>query len=88
MKERGEYGRFFPWSMAYSGYNASLAALHYPDETRASVEACGGRWEEPPKSGVPGVAGSDMPDHIEEVGEEWIGKVIACSATGKPFNIV
>lgn len=88
MKERGEYGTFFPWSMAYSGYNASLAALHYQDETRASIEARGGKWEESSQSSIAGVSGDAILDHIKDIGEEWIGKVIMCMRTGKPFNIV
>lgn len=88
MHERGEYGFFFPRTMAYNGYNASLAALHYPDETREHIEAVGGKWEESPQSTVVGVPASELPDDIADVGDEWSGKVIECAATKRSFNII
>ncbi|MEK7122897.1 MAG: hypothetical protein AAB855_03505 [Patescibacteria group bacterium] len=88
MKKRGEYGHFFPLAMAYNGFNASLAAMHFPNETRESVEALGGRWEESSKSAVAGMSADQLPDHIDSVNDEWVGKIVECSQTKKSFNFI
>lgn len=88
MRERGEYGKFFPWAMVYNGYNASLAHMYYPNETAESVKQKGGKWEEPPASPVQGVSSDQLPDHINEAEETWIGRAIECPRTGRSFKVV
>ncbi len=86
MIARGEWGRFFPLKLAYSGYNLSLANVFFP-ETRESVARLGGLWEEPEVMEFEAISGDSMPDRIDAVGDEITKKRIRCPKTNMSFNI-
>ncbi|HEY4475618.1 MAG TPA: hypothetical protein VJB92_02775, partial [Candidatus Paceibacterota bacterium] len=86
MKKREEWGRFWPISMAYSGYNLSLAQIYFP-LTREAVESLGGFWDEAETVKHAGISGDDLPDDINEVSEKISEQRIICSKTGMSFNI-
>ena len=71
MKKRGEWGKFFPLSAAYAGYNYSLAHLMFP-MTKEGAIAFSAKWEEPKTAEHLGVRADDLPDRIDEVKDEII----------------
>ncbi|PIZ73391.1 hypothetical protein COY07_02085, partial [Candidatus Peregrinibacteria bacterium CG_4_10_14_0_2_um_filter_43_11] len=87
MVEAGEYGEFFPYRMAYNGFNLSLAAFYY-HETEESIQAKGGYFEAEPESHAQGVEANQLPDRSEDILDNFIGKPILCSKTGKPYNFI
>ena len=86
MKQSGEWGKFFPEEMAYSGYNLSVAAQYF-DEIKDSVIARGGRWEDLEDSFWEGISTSDLPDSIDESFSKITESQLICPKTKRKFNI-
>lgn len=86
MKKRGEWGKFFPLSMTYSGYNLSLAQLHFP-LTKEKAISLGGRWDEKNDATHDGISSNETPDRIEEVEDSITTQPLLCPETGYRFNI-
>jgi len=86
MKKDGEWGKFFPLSLAYGGYNLSTANCYFP-ETKESINKLGGRWEEIVDSAKDGISGDDVPDQISFVSDDFSKQAIICPATKWRFNI-
>ncbi len=87
MKNRGEWGKFWPLSSAYAGYNLSLAQMQYPMAKDEAVQF-GAKWEEiiePHYENI--VSGDDLPDTIGEVGDEIVKQRILCPETKLSYNI-
>jgi len=78
--------RFFPYDMAYGGYNFSTANIYFP-AARAEVETWGGLWEEPREGAVEGVPGDATPDNINDVPANMPEQAIICPTSGWRFNI-
>lgn len=85
MKSDGEWGKFFPMSLARGGYNLSTAQIFFPME-RSEVEYMGGLWETV-ESGGEGMATSELPDNIKDAGDDISSKALVCPKTGYRFNI-
>ncbi len=81
MKFHNEYGEFFPYKFAYVGFNLSLAGFYY--DTPEGVAD-----EEEPKSDLQGTPSTALPDTSQEITDDWIGKPINCSLTGKPYSFI
>ena len=87
MKERGEWGKFWPLSSAYSGYNLSLGQLHFP-MTKEEVLKFGAKWEESSEPHYENIInGDDLPDTIDEVSDEITKQRILCPETKLSYNI-
>lgn len=86
MKEGGEWGRFFPYSMGYCGYNFTLAEWYFP-ETKENILSKGGIWEETKESDAEGISGNDVPDIIDEVPDDFFKNPIICPKSGWKFNV-
>ena len=87
MKNGGEWGKFFPLSSAYSGYNLSLAQMQFP-MTKEQILQFGAKWEEvvePHYENI--VSGNDLPDDINQVGDEIVKQRILCPETKLSYNI-
>jgi hypothetical protein len=87
MKNRGEWGKSFPLSAAYCGYNLSLAQMMFP-LSEAEVLKFGAKWEktvEPHYENI--INGDDLPDTIDEVGDEIVKQRILCPETKLSYNI-
>ena len=88
MKTTGEYGEFFPPSIAPVYYNETRGAVYMP-LSKEEVLARGWHWEDK----VPGVFGketvklADMPDSITNVLPEYAANIFVCAACSKNFNI-
>jgi len=86
MRKTGEWGRFFPYSLAYSGYNFSVANSYFPS-SKEQIEKLGGIWEDPHGVVTEGVHGNELPDSIDDVPDDMSQKPIVCPKTGWRFNI-
>lgn len=86
MKERGEWGSFFPYSAGYCGYNLTLAQWYFP-ETKEHILELGGIWEDGGSRDVEGISGNNVPDRIGDVPDDFYTQPIICPKSGWKFNI-
>lgn len=86
MKERGEWGTFFPLAMANVGYNFSTAQLFFP-LTKEEAEKMGAWWEESGDTAGEGTSGNEVPDRIDGVDDGITTTQLICPATKRRFNI-
>ena len=87
MKKSGEWGKFFPLSSAYAGYNDSLAQIMFPMKKDEAL-AFGAKWEvaqEPHYENI--INADDLPDTIDEVGDEITKQRILCPETKLSYNV-
>lgn len=88
MKSTGEYGEFFPPSIAPISYNETQGNFYMP-LTREETLARGWRWEDK----VPGTFGketvkiSEIPDKIEDVPDSYLNEIFACADCSKNYNV-
>ncbi len=85
MIAEGVHGQFFPYSMATTGYNLSLAQIYFPEE-KQGVEKLGASYEELEVS-PRGIEPYIPPDDVKGVHDEIIQKAIKCEESGRFFNI-
>lgn len=86
MEEEGEYGQFFPYSMAYTGYNLTTAQIYFPD-TKENVEKIGAFWEKVDDPPLGGILPQELPDDIKNVKDNITTQPLICPQTGYRFNI-
>lgn len=87
MKNRGEWGKFFPLSCAYAGYNLSLAQMMFPMAKEEALKF-GAKWEETVEPHYENIiSGDTLPDTIAEVSDEIIKQRILCPETKLSYNI-
>jgi hypothetical protein len=87
MKNRGEWGKFWPLSSAYCGYNLSLAQMMFP-MTKDEAIKFGAKWEETVEPHYENViSGDDLPDTIDQVQDEITKQRILCPETKLSYNI-
>lgn len=88
MKEKGEYGEFFPIAISAFAYNETLAADYYPLKKEEAIQK-GYRW----KDDIGGTFGKEtvkafeLPDRIQDVKDELVKEILACTECGKNFRI-
>ena len=89
MKTTGEYGEFFSPSIAPVCYNETQGNYYMP-LSKEEVLARGWQWEDK----VPGIFGKEtllpenIPDTIEEVGDDILHDALKCVECTKNYNIV
>ena len=87
MKKNGEWGKFFPLSSAYCGYNLSLAQMMFP-MTKDEAVKFGAKWEESADPHYDNIVGADsLPDTIDKVNDEIVKQRILCPETKLSYNI-
>jgi len=87
MKERGEWGKFFPLSAAYCGYNLSLAHMMFPLSEEEALKF-GAKWEKTSELHYENtISGDDLPDAIDQVSDEIVKQRILCPETKLSYNI-
>ncbi len=86
MTADGTWGTFFPYSLAYCGYNLSTGQMYFP-ETRESIEEKGGLWEDIQDQAYEGISGDEVPDVIDGVDNDFSKQAIVCPETKWRFNI-
>lgn len=88
MEQSGEWGEFFPASIAPYGYNETLAHEQIP-LTKEEVEAKGWKWmDENQKQDSYMGPPKNIPDAIEDTDETICNEILLCESTGKPYKIV
>jgi len=87
MKKKGEWGKFFPLSSAYCGYNLSLANIMFSMNKDEALKF-GAKWEEAVEPHYKNIiSGNDLPDTIAQVNDEIIKQRILCPETKLSYNI-
>ncbi len=88
MKERGEYGDFFPPELSPFGYNETLAKEYYP-LTKEQALAYGYKWQDETTGtyGKETIAGETMPQTINEVSDDILKQILVCVDCKKNFRI-
>ncbi len=86
MMSDGTWGTFFPYSLAYGGYNLSTGQIFFP-ETRETIESKGGIWEDLQEQNYEGISGDDAPDRIGEVSGDFSKQALICPETKWRFNV-
>ncbi|MEK6821177.1 MAG: hypothetical protein AABY11_02135, partial [archaeon] len=89
MKERGEYGEFFPISISPFGYNETLAYDYYPMAKGIAVQK-GYSWRDDMGGtfGKETIKIAELPDNIESVDDTMVDSILACAECGKNFRII
>lgn len=87
MKQRGEYGKFPPYSLGLCPYNFSTAAIYFPEVDKEYVKERGGYWENDQSQVADGLNTSELPDSISEVDESISKQGLICPVTGWRYNI-
>ena len=88
MKEKKEYGEFFPMSLSPLPYNDTIAQNFFPLD-KVHAEMNGARWrEDENKAYQITKKSSDLPDHIKDVSDEILNEVIECQTCKKGFKII
>ena len=88
MKQTGEYGEFFPPSIALVYYNETQGNLYDP-LTKEEVLARGWQWEDnmPGTYGKETIKNNSIPDKIEDVPDSYLKEIFACDSCNKNYNI-
>jgi hypothetical protein len=87
MKNRQEWGKFWPLSSAYCGYNLSLAHMMFP-MTKEHANNFGFKWEETKEPHYENIVlANNLPDSIEEVQDDITKQRILCPETKLSYNI-
>jgi len=78
-----KYGEFFPIELSPFAYNESIAQEYFPLNKEEALEK-GYIWQEPETRNYKiDIENDDIPDNIQYVTEDIVGKVIACKHAGK-----
>ena len=85
MRSTGEYGHFFPPALTPHYYNESDVSDYFPLSS-AAARTRGYRWKESPEESDRN--SEPVPDHINDVQEDVVGKVFICEFTGRQFKII
>jgi len=82
------YGEFPPIEFSPFAYNQTLAQDHFPYSKEEALKN-GYAWEDPaPKEFQITVLSTDLPDTIEEVGDDILKEIIRCERCAKAFRII
>jgi len=78
-----KYGEFFPPELSSFCYNETIAQEYFP-LTKEKALKQGYSWKDPEPRNYPiDIKFKDLPDHIKDVKDDIIGKVIECAHQGK-----
>ena len=87
MKERGEYGKFLPYSMGLGDYNLSVAIVYFPDIKKEEIISRNGYWSEEDLSSQDGISSLKLLDSILDTKPEVTSQALICPETHFRFNI-
>ncbi|MBI2888861.1 MAG: hypothetical protein HYY10_02975 [Candidatus Liptonbacteria bacterium] len=85
----GEYGLFFPPSMAFFAYNETIGQDNMP-LTKEEAQKQGFRWEEeiPATKGKETLKPEQIPDHIKDATDDILKETLACILCGRNYRII
>jgi hypothetical protein len=87
MEKRGEYGKFFPYSMGITDYNLSNGIIYFPDVTKEEIIKKSGYWSEENLSSSDGVSSLELPDSIKDTKPDVSSQALICPESKYRFNI-
>jgi hypothetical protein len=90
MREKGEYGEFFPASFSPFGYNETVAQEQFPLDKEGAAKI-GFGWEEYPRGtyGKETLQWKDVPDSIRDFKTADINKdIFACGNCEKNYRVI
>lgn len=83
-----KYGEFFPAEFSKIGYNNTVAIQHFP-LSKTEAEKKGYLWVEAPQSEYKITKkSSELPDSINDVGDEILKEIVECENCKKAFRIM
>ncbi len=78
-----KYGEFFPTELSLFNYNETIVQEHFPLTKEQALEQ-GYTWKDPEERNLKiEIKNEDLPDHIKDVKDDIIGKVIECQHKGQ-----
>ncbi len=78
-----KYGEFFPTELSPFAYNETIAQEYFPLTKEQAMEQ-GCSWKDPEERNYKiDINSQDLPDHIKDVKDDIVGKVIECSHKGE-----
>ncbi len=86
MKERGEYGEFFPSTLSPFCYNESVAQDEFPKEKSGAVGE-GFSWQDNFTKTEGKETLTDIPDSIDQVTDDILQNVLSCIACKRNYRI-
>ncbi len=89
MKQRGEWGEFFPVSHSQHGYNNTLAYEYFP-LSKEEVITRGWRWEDETVTarGKETLAADAVPESIDLADASITKQILACASCGMNYKIL
>jgi hypothetical protein len=73
-----KYGEFFPPELSPFAYNETIAQEYFPLTKEQAIKQ-GYQWKEPEERNIkPDIRTDQLPDHIKDVKDDIIGKIIQC----------
>lgn len=89
LRDEKTYGEYFPTELSPSAYNETHAMTYYP-LTKEEVLQKGWRWSEllPYTFGKETVKSDAVPLRIEDVKDDIVKEVLACSHCGRNYRII
>jgi len=90
MKQRREYGEFFPVQLSPFGYNETKAYDWYPLQKKEVLKR-GWQWsdyETPLQDVERTIPASKLPPSIDQIPDDILNWAILCEQTNKPFKII
>jgi len=89
LKSKGEYGLFFPPSLAFFAYNETIGKDNMP-LTKEEALRQGFRWEEdiPATKGQETLKPAQIPDHIKDVTDGILKETLACISCGRNYRLI
>ena len=87
MSKRGEYGKFFPYSMGFCPYNLSTGMMYFKDIKKEEILKHGGSWSDEDFSSQDGISSLELPDSILETEKSITLQALICPESKYRFNI-
>ncbi|MDI6883360.1 MAG: hypothetical protein QMC93_02760 [Patescibacteria group bacterium] len=74
-----KYGEFFPPELSPFGYNETIAQEYFPLTKEQAIKQ-GYKWQDPEQRNYQiDIKTEELPDHIKDVKDDILGKVIQCA---------
>jgi len=78
-----KYGEFFPSELSPFCYNETIAQEYFPLTKKEALEQCYNWKDKEERNYQIDIKNEDIPDHINDIDESIIGKVIECGHKGE-----
>lgn len=90
LAEMGTYGTFLPLRDSFFYYHDTYAYAMMP-LSENEARAAGARWRKEEANvdtrGMAAISAADVPDRIDDTGDDILQKAVLCEETGRPFKI-